>query len=89
MSTQNQQLFITELFAQADLLLFKDKKYHEAETTYRKILTLEKSAPELQKNDRNAIDALNSIGYCIKFRTSLIDMLEDKHGEDSQKPNQI
>lgn len=47
MSLQNQQLYITDLFAQADLLLFKDKKYHEAETIYRKILTLEKSASEL------------------------------------------
>ena len=80
---------ISDLFAKADLLLFKEKKYHQAETLYHQILALEKITPDSLKNDRNCIDALNSIGYCIKFRTSLVDMLEDKEvqeGEDSRPP---
>ena len=61
----------TDLFAQADLLLFKDKKYYEAEAIYSQILQIEKNAVDAERNERNCIDALNSMGYCIKFRTSL------------------
>ena len=81
---------ITDLFAQADLLLFKEKRYHEAETLYSQIISIEKKASELEKNDRNCIDALNSMGYCIKFRTSLQDMLDDKEIEEgSSQPMQV
>ena len=75
----------TDLFAQADLLLFKDKKYYDAEALYAQILQIEKSAAEAERNERNCIDALNSMGYCIKFRTSLQDMLSDKEIEDGQR----
>lgn len=70
------------MFRRADVLLFKEKSYHEAENLYRQILSIEKSAPEMEKNDRNCIDALTSMGYCIKFRTSLKDMLNDNEIEE-------
>ena len=72
---------IADLFAQADLLLFKEKKYHEAESLYRQIIAIEGGKVDLEKNERNCIDALNSIGYCIKFRTTLLDLLEDRELE--------
>jgi hypothetical protein len=62
---------VADLFSRADVLLFKDKKYHDAERLYRQILDMEKAEGELEMNHRNCIDALNSLGYCIKFRTSL------------------
>ena len=43
---------------------------------------MEKSAADIEKNDRNCVDALTSMGYCIKFRTSLKDMLNDNEVED-------
>ena len=38
---------------------------------------MEKAEGELNMNYRNCIDAYNSLGYCIKFRTSLQDLLID------------
>ena len=74
----NKETKVADLFSKADILLFKDKKYHEAEKIYQTILEMEKAANnENDMNHRNCIDALNSIGYCLKFRTSLQDMLED------------
>ena len=67
-----------EIFAQADLLLFKEKMYVEAEAFYRQIIANEELKEEKQRNLRNCVDALISIGYCIKFRTTLLDLLEDK-----------
>ena len=53
-------------------------------------MAIEKKANEFEKNERNCIDALNSMGYCIKFRTSLQDMLQDKEIEDGNtQPTQI
>jgi len=46
-----------DLFYQADTLLFKDKKFSEAEKVYRKIIEI----------DPKNIDAWNSIAYCVKF----------------------
>jgi tetratricopeptide (TPR) repeat protein len=46
-----------DLFLQADTLLFKDKKFSEAEKVYRKIIEL----------DPKNIDAWNSVAYCVKF----------------------
>ena len=46
------------MFSKADLLLFKDKDYHSAESIYRQILLL----------DPANIDAINSLAYCIRFR---------------------
>ena len=40
-ANQTQAGSIADLFAQADLLLFKEKKYQEAERLYRQILALE------------------------------------------------
>ena len=74
---------IQEIFAKADILLFKERKYFEAESLYRQILKLESESQE--KNNRNLIDALNSIGYCIKFRASLIDLLEDNDVSNAYK----
>mmetsp|Transcript_34637 Transcript_34637/g.52975 ORF Transcript_34637/g.52975 Transcript_34637/m.52975 type:complete len:144 (+) Transcript_34637:127-558(+) len=56
--------------------------YSAAEDVYRQILTMEKSkVNEQERNVRNCIDALNSIGYCIKFRVLLQDLLEDREAE--------
>ena len=66
-----------ELFSQADVLLFKERKYAEAEAMFNQILKIEADATEMEKSDRNCIDAYNSIGYCVKFRTSLKDLIED------------
>ena len=65
------------MFAHADILLFKDRKYKEAETIYNQILQIEREATPFDKSDRNTIDALNSLGYCIKFRTALQDLIDD------------
>ena len=46
-----------DLFLQADNLLFKDKKFSDAEKVYRKII----------EQDPKNIDAWNSIAYCVKF----------------------
>ena len=46
-----------DLFQQADTLLFKDKKFSDAEKVYRKIIEL----------DPKNIDAWNSVAYCVKF----------------------
>lgn len=46
-----------DLFLQADSLLFKDKKFSDAEKVYRKIIEL----------DPKNIDAWNSVAYCVKF----------------------
>lgn len=35
---------IQEIFAKADILLFKERKYFEAESLYRQILKLEKES---------------------------------------------
>ena len=67
----NKEAKIADLFSKADVLLFKDRKYHEAEKLYRQVLYIEKAEGELNMNYRNCIDAYNSLGYCIKFRTSL------------------
>ena len=45
------------LFDRADLLLFKERSYSEAEALYRRILELEPSN----------VYAINSIAYCVKF----------------------
>ena len=45
------------LFDHADQLLFKQRKFSEAEALYRQIL-------ELEPNNTHAI---NSIAYCVKF----------------------
>ena len=68
---------VEELFALADLLLFKEKKYLEAEGLYREIIAGEGRKTSADRNERNCVDALISIGYCIKFRTTLLDLLED------------
>lgn len=66
------------MFARADLLLFKERKYLEAEDLYRQIVAHEKGASvSTEQTCRNQIDAWNSIGYCIKFRTSVADLLSD------------
>jgi tetratricopeptide (TPR) repeat protein len=49
-----------DLFLQADTLLFKDKKFSDAEKVYRKIIEL----------DPKNIDAWNSVAYCVKFASS-------------------
>lgn len=54
-STLNEQ--VPGLFDQADNLLFKSRKFSEAEAIYRQILELE---------PRNT-HAINSIAYCVKF----------------------
>jgi hypothetical protein len=51
---------------------------------YAQILQIEKNQGDSDKNERNCIDALNSMGYCIKFRTSLQDMLDDKEIEQGE-----
>ena len=73
---------MADLFAKADILLFKERQYLEAESIYRQIVNIEKTNNALDRSERNWIDALNSIGYCIKFRTSLQDLLDD-----SKKPS--
>ena len=79
----NIQNTIQEIFAKADILLFKERIYFEAESLYRHIIKLEKESQD--KNNRNMIDALISIGYCIKFRASLIDLLEDNDVSNAYK----
>lgn len=46
-----------ELFAKADHLLFKEGKHEQAHEIYKQILD----------QDKNNIDAINSVAYCIKF----------------------
>ena len=48
---------ISDLFDQADQLLFKDRKYSEAEQIYKNIL----------EADPSNVDAINSMAYCVKF----------------------
>lgn len=50
---------IEDIFQKADLLLFKEKNFDQAEKLFRQVLQL----------DPKNIDAFNSIAYCIKFRT--------------------
>ena len=60
---------------QADSLLFKESKYDQAEKIYRQILRVQGGINQMpssnQKNERVIIDALNSIGYCVKYKTAL------------------
>lgn len=37
-SAGNKENRVADLFSRADVLLFKDKKYHDAERIYRQIL---------------------------------------------------
>ena len=48
---------IPALFDRADQLLFKERKFSEAEAIYRRILELEPTN----------VYAVNSIAYCVKF----------------------
>lgn len=48
-----------DLFDQADNLLFNQQKYDEAMTIYKQIL----------KQDLANIDAINSIAYCVRFKS--------------------
>ena len=48
---------IPALFDHADQLLFKERKFAEAEVLYRRILEI----------DPANVDAINSIAYCVKF----------------------
>ena len=51
------QVEIDELFDKADQMLFKERKFQEAEALYRRVF-------ELQPTN---IYAVNSIAYCVKF----------------------
>ncbi|CDW79621.1 tpr domain containing protein [Stylonychia lemnae] len=54
----NQINQIEDLFQRADILMFKDRNYNEAEQIYRSILEI----------DCRNVDAMNSVAYCIKYR---------------------
>ena len=54
---------VPEMFLKADQLLFKQGKFQQAESLYRKILEMEP----------DCIDALNSIAYCLKFEAASSD----------------
>ena len=45
------------MFDEADKMLFKERRFAEAEKIYRQVLEIE------PKN----VDAINSIAYCVKF----------------------
>ena len=51
---------IAENFDQADQLLFKERRYQEAEKVYREIL----------ESDPQNVDAINSIAYSVKFQAA-------------------
>lgn len=57
----------------ADSLLFKESKYDQAEKIYKQILKIQGGMNQMpsqnQRNDRVMIDALNSIAYCIKYKS--------------------
>ena len=71
---------LEDLFTQADLLLFRDKEFEQAEKIYRQILEI----------DQSSIEALNSIAYCIKFKTLGYDTNNHNNAvkELSQEANQ-
>ena len=70
------------LFIKADLLMFKDKQYQEAQKIYLKIIAKEKAKTvDSEKNVRNLIDAYTSIAYCVKFQTLMKDLLDDTEVE--------
>jgi tetratricopeptide (TPR) repeat protein len=48
-----------DLFDEADQLLFNKRKYDDAMALYQRILEL----------DPCNIDALNSVAYCIRFKS--------------------
>ena len=54
---QQQQQEIDKLYERADQLLFKERKFGEAEALYRRILEAEPYN----------VQAVNSIAYCVKF----------------------
>ncbi len=54
---------IEDAFQEADALLFKERKFDEAQQRYQEILQLEPAN----------IDAMNSIAYCVKFKTQAAD----------------
>ena len=60
--TTNEELQqkVAENFDQADQLLFKERRYQEAEKVYREIL----------ESDPQNVDAINSIAYCVKFQAA-------------------
>lgn len=68
------QVDLQDLFMQADSLLFKENKCEQAEKIYKQILKLQSGINQApasnQKNERVIVDALNSIGYCIKYKAS-------------------
>ena len=77
---------ISDLFQKGDTLLFKDRKYFDAERTFRMIIQKVQQGPggESQmrmspENKRHIIDALNSVGYCIKFRSKDIEATTDEY----------
>ena len=95
-----QQIF--SLFQSADTLLFKDKQYFEAEKLYRQIIefqfrlnnTIYFTKGEI--NTRNIVDALNSIGYCVKYRSTVKDIMQGAtqggdqgKGQEKRKPDDI
>lgn len=98
-------------------MLFKERKYLQAESLFREIIEREKktkncppinvgykgpkgakqTGAQVVKKDaaaseiyRNLIDAINSICYCIKFRTTFLDLLEDNEIDIlSGKPEEL
>ena len=48
---------VPAMFDEADKLLFKQRKYSEAQAIYQRILEIEPSN----------VYAINSIAYCVKF----------------------
>jgi hypothetical protein len=62
------------MFQRADLLLFKEKNFSEAEKVYRQIL----------ESDARNIDALNSIAYCIRYRILGVDQERSLSEEENR-----
>eukprot|EP00347_Sterkiella_histriomuscorum_P011628 403371722 len=50
-----------ELFQKADVLMFKERKFTEAEQLYKEILDI----------DPTSVEALNSLGNCIRFQSNI------------------
>ena len=59
------------MFTEADILLFKQKNYMDAEIRYREIIETYETSEIKPSKKRILVDAMNGIAYAVKFRDQI------------------